>query len=99
MDGGRRRSGMSVKALKRTLKKAGLKVSGKKSTLRARAKKARLMGGAEGDMPAKPFSFSSLTTKSEDEAPPATPATTTSTGARRHRRSRSRRGLGLPRLY
>ncbi len=37
-----------MKALKRTLKKAGLKVSGKKATLRARAKKAHLkVGGAE----------------------------------------------------
>jgi hypothetical protein len=51
--GGRRtrrgkKHGVSVKALKRTLKKAGLKVSGKKSTLVKRAKKAHLMrGGAE----------------------------------------------------
>ena len=50
--GGRRtrksKTGVSVKALKRTLKKAGLKVSGKKSTLVKRAKKAHLMrGGAE----------------------------------------------------
>ena len=46
--GGRRhRSGASVKTLKKVLKKAGLKVSGKKATLTRRAKKARLMGGAE----------------------------------------------------
>jgi hypothetical protein len=47
MTAGRR--GVSVKALKRTLKKAGLKVSGKKATLRARAKKAHLKvkGGGE----------------------------------------------------
>jgi hypothetical protein len=45
--GGRRRSGVSVKTLKRALKKAGLKVSGKKATLTRRAKKARLMGGAD----------------------------------------------------
>jgi hypothetical protein len=37
--------GVTVKALKRVLKKAGLKTSGKKSTLTRRAKKARLMGG------------------------------------------------------
>jgi hypothetical protein len=48
MDGGRRK-GVSVKALKRTLKKAGLKTSGKKATLRARAKKAHLKVGG-GDM-------------------------------------------------
>jgi hypothetical protein len=44
-DGGRRRSGASVKTLKRVLKKAGLKVSGKKAALTRRAKKARLMRG------------------------------------------------------
>jgi hypothetical protein len=57
LTGGRRtrkskKGGVSVKTLKRTLKKAGLKVSGKKSTLVKRAKKAHLMrGGAEdGEM-------------------------------------------------
>jgi hypothetical protein len=45
--GGRRRSGTSVKTLKRVLKKAGLKVSGKKATLTRRAKKAHLMRGGE----------------------------------------------------
>ncbi len=44
---GGRRKGVPVKTLKRMLKKAGLKVSGKKSTLTRRAKKAKLMGGAE----------------------------------------------------
>jgi hypothetical protein len=39
-----------VKALKRTLKKAGLKVSGKKATLRARAKKAHLKVKGGGEM-------------------------------------------------
>jgi len=39
---------MSVKALKRALKKAGLKTSGRKSALTKRAKKAHLMrGGGE----------------------------------------------------
>lgn len=51
MEGGRRRRGASVKALKRTLKKAGLKTSGKKATLRARAKKAHLkVGGQDPEM-------------------------------------------------
>lgn len=45
--GGRRHRGTSVKTLKRVLKKAGLKVSGKKATLTRRAKKARLMRGGE----------------------------------------------------
>jgi hypothetical protein len=47
MAGGRR--GLKAKTLKRMLKKAGLKTSGKKSTLRARVKKAHLVrGGAVG---------------------------------------------------
>jgi len=40
--------GMKVKTLKKLLKKAGLKVSGKKATLTRRAKKARLLGGGPG---------------------------------------------------
>ena len=45
--GGKR--GLKAKTLRRILKKAGLKVSGKKATLRARAKKAHLVrGGAPG---------------------------------------------------
>jgi hypothetical protein len=44
--GGRRhRKGASVKTLKRALKAAGLKVSGKKATLTRRAKKAHLLKG------------------------------------------------------
>jgi hypothetical protein len=51
--GGRRRTGASVKTLKRALKKAGLKVSGKKAALTRRAKKAHLkVGGFEGPGPA-----------------------------------------------
>jgi hypothetical protein len=40
-----KRGGVTVKTLKRVLKKAGLKTTGKKTTLTRRAKKARLMGG------------------------------------------------------
>jgi hypothetical protein len=49
--GGKRR-GVSVKKLKRVLKKAGLKTTGKKSTLTRRVKKAhlKLRGGANGDV-------------------------------------------------
>ena len=48
LSGGRRRTGASVKTLKKVLKKAGLKVSGKKATLTRRAKKAHLkVGGGE----------------------------------------------------
>lgn len=45
MEGGRKRRGVSVKTLKRALKKAGLKTTGKKAALTRRAKKARLMRG------------------------------------------------------
>jgi hypothetical protein len=46
---GGRRHGVKAKTLKKLLKRAGLKVSGKKATLRARAKKAHLVrGGAVG---------------------------------------------------
>lgn len=51
--GGRRskksKKGVSVKTLKRVLKKNGLKVSGKKAALTRRAKKARLIRGGGED--------------------------------------------------
>jgi len=53
--GGTKHTGVPVKTLKKILKKAGLKVSGKKATLTRRAKKARLMKGGL-------FGFSSGTT-------------------------------------
>jgi hypothetical protein len=59
LSGGRRskksKKGVSVKTLKRVLKKNGLKVSGKKAALTRRAKKAHLLrgGGPEG-MEVKP---------------------------------------------
>ena len=86
--GRRRRSGASVKTLKRALKKAGLKVSGKKAALTRRAKKAHLkVGGAEGDP-----------TKTEDEMPAETQSSDPGATGGRGRRSRSR-GMGFPRLY
>jgi ribosomal protein S6E (S10) len=53
--GGRRKSGASVKTLKRVLKKAGLKVSGKKATLTRRAKKAHLKVKGGADMEGEPM--------------------------------------------
>ena len=44
-NGGTKHTGVPVKTLKKLLKKAGLKVSGKKATLTRRAKKAKLFGG------------------------------------------------------
>jgi hypothetical protein len=68
MTAGRRRSGASVKTLKRALKKAGLKVSGKKATLTRRAKKAHLKmrGGAdeEDDMGVPPVATGARRRKS-----------------------------------
>jgi len=46
MGGGRRRRGPTAKSLKRVLKGHGLKSSGRKATLRARAKKAHLLSEA-----------------------------------------------------
>lgn len=52
--GGRRRKGMSAKTMRRMLKKNGMKVSGKKSTLTKRMKKAKLMkGGAAQYLPGR----------------------------------------------
>jgi hypothetical protein len=50
MSGGRRTRGASVKALKKMLKKAGLKSTGRKAALTRRAKKAHLKirGGVTG---------------------------------------------------
>lgn len=42
---GRRHHGVTAKALKRALKKAGLKTSGTKRSLTLRAKKAHVMAG------------------------------------------------------
>jgi hypothetical protein len=55
--GGRRhkkskKHGASVKTLKKVLKKAGLKTTGRKAALTRRAKKAHLMGGMEEEMTA-----------------------------------------------
>ncbi len=52
--GGRRR-GASVKTLKRALKKAGLKTTGRKAALTRRAKKAhlKLRGGGDEDKAAR----------------------------------------------
>ncbi len=49
MAGGRRRRGVTVKAMKRALKKAGLKTSGKKAALTRRVKKAHLKVGGGGN--------------------------------------------------
>lgn len=55
--GGRRKGkkhGVSVKTLKRVLKKNGLKVSGKKAALTRRARKAHLLRGGGPETEVKP---------------------------------------------
>ena len=82
--GGRRVRGATVKQLKKMLKKAGLKTSGRRAALTRRAKKAHLkMRGGAGEAP---------TTVVEGPAGQAggsaiTPASVTG-GRRRSRRSR-----------
>lgn len=58
MPGGRRHHGVTAKALKRALKKAGLKTSGSKRSLTLRAKKAHVMagGGSGAGQPLSPQS-------------------------------------------
>jgi hypothetical protein len=86
---GGRRSGPTVKALKRTLKKAGLKTTGKKATLTRRVKKAHLKvgGGLMDDLKAKlkekARNVMDKVTGPAPAAPPAAPAAPATTGARR----------------
>jgi hypothetical protein len=82
MNGGRRTRGATVKQMKRMLKKAGLKSTGKKAALTKRAKKAHLKirkGGADPDM--------GVVTKDGEKM-------TEEVGGRR-RRSRKSRGFKL----
>ena len=80
MMGGRRVRGATAKALKKMLKKAGLKTTGRKAALTRRAKKAHLKirGGEAGEVIEGPM----------DQAGGAT-LTPASVGGRR-RKSRSR---------
>jgi hypothetical protein len=67
--GGARRKGVTVKTLKKALKKAGLKVSGKKATLTRRAKKAHLkMKGGENGETAEQKKASEEAEKASEEA-------------------------------
>lgn len=78
MMGGRRTRGATVKQMKRMLKKAGLKTTGKKASLTKRAKKAHLKlrkGGADPDM--------GVVTKDGEKVTDSPPM-----GARRSRKSR-----------
>jgi hypothetical protein len=96
MKGGKRR-GVPVKTLKKLLKKAGLKTTGKKAALTRRAKKAKLMmkGGVTTEGMDKPGMSSAdsaldqpLETEDDTTAPPPT-------SAGRKRKSRGKKGMGV----
>ena len=96
MKGGKRR-GVPVKTLKKLLKKAGLKVSGKKAALTRRAKKAKLMmkGGVTTEGMDKPGMSS---TDSALDQPLETEDATTNnmpTGKGRKGKSRGKKGMGM----
>jgi hypothetical protein len=101
MKGGKRR-GVPVKTLKKLLKKAGLKTSGKKAALTRRAKKARLMKGGEVDTSAQPTKAScEAEGKDFDEEQKKcverVPLTTTMGG--RKSKSRGKKGMGMGVYY
>ena len=98
MKGGAKRRGVPVKTLKKLLKKAGLKTSGKKATLTRRAKKARLMKGGQ-DKPMMDTTQVAKVKTAEEEAEEAKKAAEeaeeeaakvsgTSEGGRKRRKSR-----------
>lgn len=74
--GGTKHTGIPVKTLKKLLKKAGLKVSGKKATLTRRAKRAKLFGGGlkMGQMLAKHGVDKPLLTSEQQKAKDANDA-------------------------
>jgi hypothetical protein len=82
VQGGGKRGGVSVKKLKRVLKKAGLKTSGKKATLTRRAKKAhlKLRGGAEDVAPEVKEQLGGMVEEIKEEEKPLA-------GGRRSRRN------------
>ena len=87
--GGRRHRGIKTKTLRRMLKKAGLKVSGKKATLTKRCKKAHLMRGGESSPLAPPstsaaYPFSSGMVGGNYQAEASIAHTAGLVGGRRH---------------
>jgi hypothetical protein len=83
--------GLKVKTLKRLLKLKGLKTTGKKATLRARAKKARILrGGVQAGIEQ---------IEGAEAAAPATGTPSLLAGGRRTRRHRHRRSRSLFRKF
>jgi hypothetical protein len=87
MKGGAKRRGVPVKTLKKLLKKAGLKTSGKKAALTRRAKKARLMKGGDSNTP--PVIVENADKKANDIKEEIKEDDTVESGGRKRRKSRS----------
>ena len=92
MKGGAKRRGVPVKTLKKLLKKAGLKTSGKKATLTRRAKKARLMKGGIDGMQSSADKALDEPLETEDNDTMQTPPPAPTNGGRK----RKSRGKKLP---
>ena len=103
MKGGKRR-GVPVKTLKKLLKKAGLKTTGKKAALTRRAKKAKLMmkGGLEGMKSSADLAldeepkFNDDDTATSNTPSNGTPSSNMTAGKGRKRKPRSKKGMGMP---
>jgi hypothetical protein len=92
--GGRRHKGVPVKTLKKMLKKAGLKTTGRKAALTRRAKKAHLkMSGGDDKEPEDEMPEAPKETASPDSAMGSAPDS--DMGGRRRRSRKS----GFPRLF
>ena len=89
--GGAKRRGVPVKTLKKLLKKAGLKTSGKKATSTRRAKKARLMKGGIDGMESDADKLLGKPLETEDDTMQTPPPEPTKGG--RKRKSRGKKEL------
>jgi hypothetical protein len=103
--GGKRR-GVPVKTLKKLLKKAGLKTSGKKAALTRRAKQAKLVkkGGNGDGMSVDTTQLAKVKTAQEEaeeakKAAEAAENTATMVKGGRKRKSRSKKGMGMGVYY
>jgi len=98
MNGGKRR-GVPVKTLKKILKKAGLKTTGKKAALTRRAKKAKLMMKGGLAMEGTTELGKSSADNALDKEPEFKDDTTTDDMATvkggRKRKSRAKKGMGM----
>ena len=92
MKGGAKRRGVPVKTLKKLLKKAGLKTTGKKATLTRRAKKARLMKGGIDGMESDANKLLDKPLETEDDTMMQTPSEPPKGG-------RKRKSRGMKQLY